>query len=134
MKPIAELLDDAPACCGNTGAQWSVVFEILDRSAHVRDEGAPCFYDAAEDASSRWVETMCVVLTEKGWLEHGSTHGWSWLTEKGKAVHAFLEKYGLDEREWPKCSACNYIATIATGEECPQCKTRNLVLGVKEKR
>ncbi len=47
-----------------------------------------------------WQYLPLTVLDDMGLLEHGTSSRSGWLTDKGRAALAFIEKYGTDSDDW----------------------------------
>jgi hypothetical protein len=91
--------------CGSDGPH-QVIQEVLERCSLWSTKSLPTWARRhlrldypMRDASGRWVELVAKMLDSKGFLEHGSSIGGSWLTICGKALLAVLQRGAFADEE-----------------------------------
>lgn len=95
------LNDDIRMCGCGSETKWHIIKMFLERSEHA-EEGRESFYQPMGEICGEAVEFIAHVLDGWGLLEHGSSIGWAWPTQKGRDVLAFLREYGTDSNKWPE--------------------------------
>lgn len=85
--------------CGSDESKWALLKKLLERA---EDAKGPSFYEPLDDIPGYAVEFMAHALDGWGLLEHGSSIGYCWLTDKGKKVLAWIRANGVDSDTWPE--------------------------------
>lgn len=92
--------------CGCSGGAWlPCLLELLrkfDENYRVGGQSEPFGSWAPRLLPpDPWTYMPLAFMDAKGFIEHGISIRCSWLTPLGKAVLAWLEKYGTDVDKWP---------------------------------
>ena len=102
--------------CGTDGPM-EVVKEVLERAWQFWSIEHPASLHLRldmpmRDAKGRWVELVAKFLDDKGFLEHGTSIGCAWLTDRGKGLLALLSagyhhqaECGCDAKEYEEYKA-----------------------------
>lgn len=112
---IRTAINKVPLCgCGSSTEMWAIVRDVLARAAVPHAElyvpgERKSFYDPMpeHDLSAIAVEFVAQALSQAGFLEHGSSIGFAWLSGAGRLLLDFLrqhgtEQRGMDDPKWPE--------------------------------
>ena len=114
LKGLEAIREMKFCCCGNPDEGFAALLESLK----IRDsgDGSEAAWKERAERIKTWAYKLggnyeargsgydfllLYFMDAAGLLEHGGSVGGSWLSDKGKAVLAFLEHYGTDPDEWP---------------------------------
>lgn len=100
---IRQIVEDVGMCgCGSVG-KWELIHMILDRAGS--GESRKSLYEPiADDCGSRPTELIAHLMDggRMALLDHGTSIGGSWLSDRGKALLAFFSLYGDHDENWPE--------------------------------
>jgi hypothetical protein len=101
QKRIRHIVDDMGLCGCGRADKYELIRELLERAARGGRLDEPF-----DDISERAAEFIADVMNSAKWnlLEHGGSVRFSWMTERGKCLLAFLRDYGNDAHKslWPE--------------------------------
>ena len=97
--------DDLPFCgCGYYRGRIELVRDVL-RDCPLYENGARAKYD------SPLAEWLLCMLDNAELIDHGTSIGRSWITDKGQRLLAILNDpanlEALADRDWMPCAACD---------------------------
>lgn len=88
---VREIIRSVNLCSCGSDSQWECVLEILVEAEKHTENG---FY------RDKWFEFAAKVLDDRGLLEHGTTIGFAWLTDRGKLLLEFLREFGTESHDF----------------------------------
>jgi len=110
QREIRHILDDVGFCGCGSSDKYEILKGLLERAV----VGGRFDEPLGDAFSGRAVEFIADVMSSSHWdlLDHGTSLGGSWLTERGKVLLQFFQDFGANAEGWP-----GWWCSVEVGEE-----------------